>query len=127
MHRFFGRIHAALLGARGQGTVEYVALILLVALVMAPLVLAAPFFWRYARAAFIELPVDSFLADFGRAIADAYRSTGTAPMSPDQVRVRLEEDGTYSVVLDSRDRRMVDDFARSYRELFDPIVSEDFV
>ncbi|HEV7844648.1 MAG TPA: hypothetical protein VGO83_00175 [Thermoleophilaceae bacterium] len=40
MHRFFGRIHAALLNTRGQGTVEYVALILLVALVMAGVVAA---------------------------------------------------------------------------------------
>jgi len=46
MHRLFGRIHAALLGAkplsgdRGQGTDEYVALILLVALVMAGVVAA---------------------------------------------------------------------------------------
>jgi hypothetical protein len=47
MHRFFGRIHAAglraatrLHGTRGQGTVEYVALILLVALVMAGVVAA---------------------------------------------------------------------------------------
>jgi hypothetical protein len=47
MHRFFGRIHAGLLRAgarlrdsRGQGTVEYVALILLVALVMAGVVAA---------------------------------------------------------------------------------------
>ena len=47
MHRFFGRIHAGLLSAgtrprceRGQGTVEYVALILLVALVMAGVVAA---------------------------------------------------------------------------------------
>ena len=47
MHRLFGRCHAAFLGAgpwfrgsRGQGTVEYVALILLVALVMAVVVAA---------------------------------------------------------------------------------------
>ena len=40
MHRFFGRVHAGLLSARGQGTVEYVALILLVALVMAGVVAA---------------------------------------------------------------------------------------
>ena len=47
MHRSFARIHLALLGAaprvrsaRGQGTVEYVALILLVALVMAGVVAA---------------------------------------------------------------------------------------
>jgi hypothetical protein len=40
MHSVFGRIHVALLNARGQGTVEYVALILLVALVMAGVVAA---------------------------------------------------------------------------------------
>jgi len=43
MYRFMGRIHVALLGPRreaGQGTVEYVALILLVALVMAGVVAA---------------------------------------------------------------------------------------
>jgi hypothetical protein len=44
MYRLIGRAHAELLralsGARGQGTVEYVALILLVALVMAGVVAA---------------------------------------------------------------------------------------
>jgi hypothetical protein len=43
MYRLMGRIHAALAGIRreaGQGTVEYVALILLVALVMAGVVAA---------------------------------------------------------------------------------------
>jgi len=47
MHRAFGYIHAQFLGAldtlrsgRGQGTVEYVALILLVALIMAGVVAA---------------------------------------------------------------------------------------
>jgi hypothetical protein len=43
MYRLMGRIHAALATARrevGQGTVEYVALILLVALVMAGVIAA---------------------------------------------------------------------------------------
>jgi hypothetical protein len=43
MYRLMGRIHAGLAGLRsshGQGTVEYVALILLVALVMAGVVAA---------------------------------------------------------------------------------------
>jgi hypothetical protein len=40
MYRIFGRCHAALTASRGQGTVEYVALILLVALVMAGVVAA---------------------------------------------------------------------------------------
>ena len=47
MHRFFGRIHAGLLSARapascarGQGTVEYVALVTLVALLMVGVIAA---------------------------------------------------------------------------------------
>jgi len=43
MYRLMGRMHAALAGPRreaGQGTVEYVALILLVALVMAGVIAA---------------------------------------------------------------------------------------
>jgi hypothetical protein len=40
MYRAMGRVHARLLEVRGQGTVEYVALILLVALVMAGVVAA---------------------------------------------------------------------------------------
>jgi superfamily II DNA or RNA helicase len=102
-------------------------LVVIAGLVLAPIVLSAPFFWRYARAAFIDLPVDSFLADFGRAVAEAYRSTGLAPMSPDQVRVRLNESGTYDVVLDNRDKSLVDQFARSYRELFEPIVDQRYL
>jgi Flp pilus assembly pilin Flp len=42
MHRFFGRVHAAILSrdSRGQGTVEYVALIILMALLLAAVVSA---------------------------------------------------------------------------------------
>ena len=40
MYRLFGRLHAALLRQAGQGTVEYVALILLIALVMAGVIAA---------------------------------------------------------------------------------------
>jgi hypothetical protein len=102
-------------------------LVLIAGLILTPIALSAPFLWRYARAAFIDLPVDSFLTDFGRAVAEAYRSTGLAPMLPDQVRVRLNESGTYDVVLDSRDKTLVDQFARSYRELFEPIVDQRYL
>jgi hypothetical protein len=43
MYRLMGRLHSSLLGLRrdpGQGTVEYVALILLIALVMAGVIAA---------------------------------------------------------------------------------------
>jgi hypothetical protein len=39
-YRAMGRVHAALTSQRGQGTVEYVALILLVAVVLAGVVAA---------------------------------------------------------------------------------------
>jgi hypothetical protein len=40
MYRLFGRLHAGMLREQGQGTVEYVALILLVALIMAGVIAA---------------------------------------------------------------------------------------
>ena len=40
MYSLFGYMHARLAAQRGQGTVEYVALILLVALVMAGVIVA---------------------------------------------------------------------------------------
>jgi hypothetical protein len=103
------------------------SLVLAAILAIVPVALASPWIWRYVKAAFIELPVDSFLADFGRAVAEAYRETGLAPMSTDQVRVRLTDQDTYEVVLDSRDKAMVDAFAASYRELFDPIVDQRYL
>jgi TRAP-type mannitol/chloroaromatic compound transport system permease large subunit len=39
-HRALGRLHAAAVCARGQGTVEYVGLILLVAVILAGVVTA---------------------------------------------------------------------------------------
>ena len=40
-YELFGRVHARLAGERGQGTVEYVGLILLLAVVLAGVVTAA--------------------------------------------------------------------------------------
>jgi hypothetical protein len=63
MYRFMGRVHAGLLGRplrrlrgeAGQGTVEYVALILLVALIMAGVIVA----------------MKSFRTDEGKELGDA--------------------------------------------------------
>ncbi|MCA1570363.1 MAG: hypothetical protein LC798_08625, partial [Chloroflexi bacterium] len=102
-------------------------LVTLAAVVLIPVAVAAPLFWRYVKAGFIEVPVDSHLADFGRAVAEAYRSKGLAPMSPDQVRVRINPSGTYDVVLDSHDKAVVDQFAVAYAELFEPIVDQRYL
>ena len=40
-YRLMGRLHAAALGDRGQGTVEYVGLILLVAVILAAVIAAS--------------------------------------------------------------------------------------
>jgi hypothetical protein len=99
----------------------------LLGLVIAPFLVVVPLAVRYARAAFIELPVDSHLADFGRALAEAFRSSGMAPMSPDQVRVRENPTGTYDIVLQSTDRAAVDAFATAYAELFAPILDQRYL
>jgi superfamily II DNA or RNA helicase len=99
----------------------------LAVLVVAPLILAARRFWRYIRAAFLGLPVDSYLADFGRAVAAALRSAGLAAASPEQVRVALAADGTFSVHLDSKNADAVERFATAYRQLFEPIVSQRYL
>jgi superfamily II DNA or RNA helicase len=96
-----------------------------------PVVLAfamsAKYFWRYFKAAFIDLPVDSYLADFGRAVAEALRTTGLAAASTDQVRVSLQEGGSFDVHLDSTDRVATELFAEAYRDLFQPIVDQRYL
>jgi type III restriction/modification enzyme restriction subunit len=92
-----------------------------------PPILAAPLFWRYARAAFLTLPVDSYLLDFGRAVAQAFRTTGLAPVSPDQVRVVIGLDGAYNVHLDHGDAEVIRKFELAYRELFEPIVDQRYL
>jgi superfamily II DNA or RNA helicase len=82
---------------------------------------------RYVRAAFIELPVDSYLLDFGRAVAEALRETRLAPASPDRVRVTETETASYEVHLDTSDQEASDRFADAYRELFEPITDQRYL
>lgn len=123
--------YLALFWAYGINLVEALPLhygaLVAAALLVGPIVLAAPLFWRYFRAAFLQLPVDSFLLDFGRAVAQAYRATGLAAMSPDQVRVALDESGSYSVHLDNGPAETVRRFETSYRELFEPIIDQRYL
>ena len=103
------------------------ALIVAIAAVLLPIILAAPLFARYAKAAFLSLPVDSYLLDFGRAVAQAFRKTGLAPVSPDQVRVVISLDDAYNVHLDHRDPEVIRQFELAYRELFEPIVDQRYL
>jgi hypothetical protein len=124
---FYGILVVANFGARALALPFPINFAVLLLLLVLPVAISAPLIWRYVRAAFIELPVDSHLADFGRAIAEAFRSTGLAPMSPDQVRVREDATGTYWVLLQSKDREAVDAFAAAYRQLFEPIVDQRYL
>lgn len=102
------------------------ALLLVIAVVL-PIALTAPLIRRYVRAAFLELPVDSYLADFGKAVAEALRDTGIAPASPDQVRVVEAADGTYDVHIDAHDEETAELFAEAYEELFDPPLDQRYL
>ena len=97
------------------------------ALLLAPAALAAPLFVRYWKSAFVDLPVDSYLADFGRAVAEALRDTGLAPASPEDVRVEVSAAGTYDVHLSTNDRAAAEAFADAYGELFDPITDQRYL
>jgi hypothetical protein len=124
---FYGILVVANFGARVLVLPFPFNVVLLPLLLVLPVLISAPLIRRYVRMAFIEVPVDSHLADFGRAIAEAFRSTGLAPMSPDQVRVREDASGTYTVLLQSKDRQDVDAFATAYRQLFEPIVDQRYL
>ncbi len=96
-------------------------------LVLMPFVVSAPLAWRYVRAAFIDLPVDSYLADFGRAVTDALHATGLGAARPEQVRATEGTDGVYEVALDGTDPATATAFAAAVRELFLPIVDQRYL
>lgn len=95
--------------------------------VIGPAALSAPRFWRYFRAAFMDLPVDSYLADFGRAVAETLRQTGLAPASPDRVRVSETAFGMYEIHLDGADPATAALFADAYADLFAPILDQRYL
>lgn len=89
--------------------------------------LSAVWFVRYFKAAFLDVPIDSSLADFGRAVAETLRSTGMAAASAEQVRVALTVAGTYEVTLASADQQATALFAEAYRDLFTPVVDQRYL
>jgi Type III restriction enzyme, res subunit len=96
------------------------------AMVVALAASARPF-WRYFRAAFLDLPVDSYLADFGRAVAEALDETGLASATPEQVRVVRSVEDTYEVHLDTRDPHAAGLFAQALQDLFRPVVDQRYL
>jgi hypothetical protein len=106
------------------GTAQVVATALVLLL---PLAISAPLFLKYARAAFLDLPVDSYLADFGKAIAEALRETGMAATKPEQVRVTETAEGTYEVHLDTNDSAASAAFAACFGDVFAPIVDQRYL
>ena len=85
------------------------------------------FLWEYVRRAFLDLPPDPFLLDFGRSIAEALRQSGLAPAVVERVRVSEDEAGALTVRLDTKDARTAELFAEAYRDLFVPIVDQRYL
>lgn len=110
-----------------SGMSALLVVLLTVAILLVAVGATVPLFLRYFRAAFLELPVDSYLGDFGRAVAQALKETGLAAASPDQVRVVETAERTYDVHLDTRDRVATDLFAQAFQDLFDPVIDQRYL
>jgi hypothetical protein len=68
MYEFMGRVHAALAAERGQGTVEYVGLLLLMGLLIAGVVAAADAF----------KPDETIPKAIAEKLKDGIKNTGVA-------------------------------------------------
>ena len=83
-------------------------------------------FWRMA---FVELPLDSFLSDIGKALLAAMRDAGllAGNLSIDNVRVTQDEVGFYDVWIDYASPDDADAFARALDDLLAPVTDQRYL
>ncbi|MFH1721759.1 MAG: DEAD/DEAH box helicase family protein [Candidatus Altiarchaeota archaeon] len=100
----------------------------LIAVFMASLA-SIKYTWIYFKKSFVDLPVDSYLLDFGRAVLGGLNSCNFLEnkCSPDNLRVVLTPDNYYRVHLDYASSNDTKTFSNTYKELMDPIVNQRYL
>lgn len=84
---------------------------------------------KYVKKAFIELPLDSFLGDIGKALLRSLRESGLIDASQSVDNIRVVEDGAgyYDLYLDyakPEDSRL---FSTSLKELLTPVTDQRYL
>lgn len=84
---------------------------------------------KYIRKAFIEVPLDSFVLDIGKALLKSLREAGLVSSSQSIDNVRIVEDATkfYDVYLDYASKEDAQTFSNGMRELLSPVTNQRYL
>lgn len=84
---------------------------------------------RYITKAFIEVPLDSFVLDIGKALLKSLRETGLVSPSQSVDNVRIIEDATkfYDVYIDYASKEDAQIFSNCFKELLSPVTNQRYL
>lgn len=84
---------------------------------------------KYIRKAYIEIPVDSFLLDIGKALAKSLRETGkiASSQSIDNVRLAKDSSGYYDIYLDYATKEDAATFSTALSEVMAPVLNQRYL
>ena len=84
---------------------------------------------KYIRKAFIEIPLDSYLLDIGKALLKTLRETQliSSSQSVDNVRVVEDSGGYYDVYLDYASKTDAELFSQSLKEVLGPVIDHRYL
>ena len=85
--------------------------------------------YKYFVAAFIELPIDSYVLDMAKSVLSALRESELIDrkLSVDDLRVKYDENGYIEVFLDYAEDQDTKTFSRAFNELFEPIIRQRYM
>lgn len=91
--------------------------------------ISAKYIYVYFRKAFIDLPADSYLMDFAKAILEALKKVEivSAQISFDNLRVVVMQDGTCQVYLDYAKEEDIKEFSECFRDIMSPITDQRYL
>ncbi len=97
--------------------------------VTAVLYLAGRQIQKYIVKGFIEIPIDSYLVDIAKSLAQALSESKliSSSNSVDSVRVVIDETGFYDVYLDYASREDARLFSRCLKELLGPVTDQRYL
>jgi len=83
----------------------------------------------YFRKAFLEVPVDSYLKDFGKAILQALKDAELVgpQLSFENLRVEVADGGIYRVFLDYASEKDAATFSECFKEIMSPVTDQRYL